>query len=158
MVVSAPLEIAKLPEPCLRKRCEPVPPGPVTDEIRALIDSMWASLAQAEGLGLSANQICRSVRVAVIDIPLGERRFKRVLINPRITWLGPRRRKSEGCLSMPGRYFIVLRADEIEFEHEDVEGETFQYRISGLVAQAVQHETDHLDGYLITVPRRRATP
>ena len=150
--------IIHLPDPRLRQPCTPVASGPVSSELRAVIDSMWIDLAAVNGLGLSAPQIGRTERISVLDLALGEkRRFKRVLINPRITWYGPRRRHNEGCLSMPGRYVKLLRSTEIEFEHLDLEGETFQYRVSGLLAQAVQHECDHLDGVLITAPRR-ATP
>ena len=119
---------------------------PLDADTEALIPVMFESLRTAEGVGLAAPQIASPLRLAVIEID-GKRT---VLINPKITSFS--REKilfEEGCLSLPGEFFLVERSERITVRYEDEEGREVKRRASGLFAIVVQHEVDHLDGILI---------
>ena len=120
--------------------------NPLDPEIQNLIPVMFDSLRVAQGIGLAAPQINRSIRLAVIEVE-GKRT---VMINPKITSYS--REKilfEEGCLSLPKEYFLIERSERITVRYEDEQGKEVKKRASGLFAIVVQHEVDHLDGVLI---------
>ncbi len=120
--------------------------NPLDPEIQNLIPVMFDSLRVAQGIGLAAPQINRSIRLAVIEVE-GKRT---VMINPKITSYS--REKilfEEGCLSLPQEYFLIERSERITVRYEDEHGKEVKKRASGLFAIVVQHEVDHLDGVLI---------
>ncbi len=120
--------------------------NPLDPDIQNLIPIMFDSLRVAEGIGLAAPQIDRSIRLAVIEVE-GKRT---VMINPKITSYS--REKilfEEGCLSLPGEYLLIERSERITVRYEDEYGKEIKKRASGLFAIVVQHEVDHLDGILI---------
>jgi peptide deformylase len=120
--------------------------NPLDPDIQNLIPLMFDSLRVAEGIGLAAPQIDRSIRLAVIEVE-GKRT---VMINPKITSYS--REKilfEEGCLSLPGEYLLIERSERITVRYEDEYGKEIKKRASGLFAIVVQHEVDHLDGILI---------
>jgi peptide deformylase len=126
----------------LRTRCEEI--AAVDDELRRLIDDLFETMDAAKGIGLAANQVGITRRVAVIGVE--ENRF--VIVNPRIVSAEGRSRAEEGCLSIPELYGDVTRAERVVLEATDREGQAFRRELEGLVARAVQHEIDHLDGIL----------
>lgn len=121
--------------------------APVTafdDELRTLVASMFETMDVALGVGLAANQVGVARRVAVIDAD--GQRF--VMVNPRIAQASGRDKAEEGCLSIPEVYAEVTRASRITLEALDRDGQPFTMEAEGLVARAIQHELDHLDGIL----------
>lgn len=131
-----------LGSPALRARAVEIPE--VDDELRALIDDLFETMAAAGGVGLAANQIGVTLRVAVIDAD--GQTF--AMINPRIVESSGRDVKEEGCLSIPDAFAEVSRPEHIVLEAQNESGELFRLEAGGLAARAVQHELDHLDGVL----------
>ena len=154
------LPICTYGNPVLRKKAVEV--KEVDDDVRALAQAMLETMHKERGLGLAAEQVGRSVRLCVIDIPpdsdIGEGDVRDnpdvemplVLINPKITGhtddvqIG-----QEGCLSFPDIFASVERWYEIDFEYTDCDGTRRTEHGKGLLARAVQHEIDHLDGILL---------
>ena len=131
----------------LRKPCVEVS---VFDEaLRELVCDMWDSMYAAHGVGLAATQIGSSLRVAVIDT-LQTRNSNRnlVLVNPRIEATGGEQTAEEGCLSMPGLRWPITRAQVVSVKFQGLNGQSQTLRARDLLARAVQHECDHLDGVL----------
>lgn len=126
----------------LRKDCEPI--EEITDEIRTLVDDMIESMHEANGVGLAAPQIGKNIRLTVIDIGEGPL----VLINPTILKKSGKETCDEGCLSFPGLSEKVERAVKVVAEATDEEGNLYEVEAEGLMARAIQHELDHLDGVL----------
>lgn len=124
------------------------------EELRSLVDDMFRTMYHAEGIGLAAPQIGVSLRVFVIDIPEdhveeGQEAFRAAVVNPEIVSVSEETEKApEGCLSIPGLEGVVDRPVAVEVQAVDPEGEPFRIEASGLVARALQHEIDHLDGIL----------
>lgn len=119
---------------------------PIDSSIRSLIPVMFDSLRVADGIGLAAPQIGQSIRLAVIDVE-GKRT---VLINPKITSFSHEKILfEEGCLSLPGEFFLIERSERVTVRYEDEHGVETKKRASGLLAIVIQHEVDHLDGILI---------
>lgn len=119
---------------------------PLAPEIQELIEDMFASMHAAEGLGLAAPQIGRSLRLCVIE--LDGRRM--VFINPSITAASKEKVFfEEGCLSLPGEFLWIERSEKITVRYQDEKGKACKLKISGLLAVALQHEIDHLEGVLI---------
>ncbi|HEY4099402.1 MAG TPA: peptide deformylase [Gemmatimonadales bacterium] len=135
-------DIHILGSPVLRHRAEEI--AEVDDELRQLVDDMFDTMAAASGVGLAANQIGITRRVAVINAD--GQTF--AMINPRIAEAEGRESKEEGCLSIPDAFAEVTRPEKIVLEALNESGEPFRLEASGLVARAVQHELDHLDGVL----------
>ena len=150
-------DILHYPDPRLRNRAEPV--ARVDDEVRQLIDDMLETMYAAPGIGLAAIQINVPQRVVTIDI--SERSDQPLcLVNPEILDLTGRVETEEGCLSVPGIYESVERADWIRARALDRDGQPFEFEAEGLLAVCVQHEIDHLDGklfvdYLSQLKRQR---
>lgn len=138
------LDINHYPHPSLKIICEPV--TEITDEIKALIQNMYITMYNREGVGLSANQVGENKRIFVMDTSKsGDRR--RVFINPRIINHGPEiQRWKEGCLSFPNIFAFVKRMTRISVSALDEEGKSFELGLEGLDAICFQHELDHLNG------------
>ncbi len=141
----ARLPILEYPDPRLRIRAEHV--TVVDDEIKRLVDDMFETMYAAPGIGLAATQVDVHKRVIVIDVSEG-RDEPYCLINPEIVWAEGRDSYEEGCLSVPGLYEHVERAERIKVKALDRNGEPFELEAEGLLAQCVQHEMDHLEGKL----------
>jgi peptide deformylase len=116
----------------------------VDDATRRFIEDLFETMAAAKGVGLAANQVGVARRVAVIDVE--EQRF--AMINPRIVSAEGKATAEEGCLSIPDVFGDVTRAALVVLEALDQDGKSFRLEASGLVARAIQHEIDHLDGIL----------
>jgi len=141
----ARLPILEYPDPRLRIRAEHV--TVVDDEIKRLVDDMFETMYAAPGIGLAATQVDVHKRVIVIDVS-ETRDEPYCLINPEIVWAEGRESYEEGCLSVPGLYEYVERAERIKVRALDRNGEPFELDAEGLLAQCVQHEMDHLEGKL----------
>jgi peptide deformylase len=139
------LDILHYPDPRLRTVAQSV--AQVDDEIRTLIDNMLETMYAAPGIGLAATQVHRDGRVVVIDV--SEDRSKPLcLINPEILDFRGSEEMEEGCLSVPGYYETVQRADWVRVRALDRDGREFELETDGLLAVCIQHEIDHLDGKL----------
>ena len=137
------LEILHYPDPRLRRHAEPV--ATVDDDIRALVDNMAATMYAAPGIGLAAIQVGVARRVIVID--LSERRNAlQVFTNPEILVKEGEQVLEEGCLSVPGIFEPVTRAEHIRVRALNRDGQAFEIDAHGLLATCIQHEIDHLDG------------
>jgi peptide deformylase len=139
--------IVKYPDPVLQKSAEPVT---VFDAaLRQLVDDMFASMYEAQGIGLAAPQIGISKRLTVIDISFQkDPAQKLVLINPQIIARSGKQYEEEGCLSLPEIRDKVSRAAEVTVRAQNASGEFFEVSGTELLARALQHEIDHLDGIL----------
>lgn len=139
-------EIRLMGDPVLRVRAEPV--DAVDDELRALIDDMFETMYDADGIGLAAPQIGLSRRVIVID-PHEPDVEPFALVNPEVVERGEElERGEEGCLSIPDIRDLVERPATCVVEGLDRHGEPVRLEASGLLARVLQHEVDHLDGVL----------
>ena len=139
--------IVVYPDPVLLQPCREVPE--ITREIRDLIPDMFDTMYAAPGIGLAANQIGLDLRIAVIDLSVGkDPKERHVLINPVILSTELRFSEEEGCLSVPDFLENVTRPRKVRVEALDAEGKQFQLEAEGLLAKAVCHELDHLDGLL----------
>jgi peptide deformylase len=139
------LEILHFPDPRLRNIAQPV--QKVDDDIRQLLDDMLDTMYAAPGIGLAATQVNISARVVVIDVS-EEKDQPLCLINPEILELEGVEEMEEGCLSVPGVYEVVQRADRVRLRALDHAGQPFEMLAEGLLAVCIQHEIDHLDGKL----------
>lgn len=138
------LSILRYPDARLHKKAKPV--AVVDDRIRKLVRDMADTMYEAPGVGLAATQVDVHERVIVIDVS-EEGRELMVLINPEITWKSEIVKAfEEGCLSVPGIYDEVERAERIRFKALDEKGQPYEMEAEGLLAVCVQHEIDHLDG------------
>ena len=151
------LSILEYPDPRLRTRAAPV--TRVDDRIRRLIDDMIETMYAAPGVGLAASQVNIHKRVVVIDIS-DARNHPYVFINPTLELLGGELETQEGCLSVPGFYEPVKRAERILAKAVDRNGDAFELAAEGMLAVCVQHECDHLEGklfvdYLSSLKRQR---
>lgn len=138
-------KILHYPDPRLRRQALPV--DTVDDEIRTLIDDMAETMYQAPGMGLAAPQIDVSKRILVIDISEARNNL-RVLVNPELLTQEGEQTMEEGCLSVPGVYEEVTRAEKVTVRALGRDGKPFELEADGLLATCVQHEIDHLNGKL----------
>lgn len=145
----AKLPIVKLPDPILRQPSTSI--ERVDDETRQLADDMLQTMYAAPGVGLAAVQVGVLRRLVVIDVAGDdEEPNPLVLINPQIVHLGPELRlHEEGCLSIPDTLVEVERPSTLTLNYVDRDGKAQQLEANGLLATAIQHEVDHLDGKLI---------
>ncbi|MEQ9347101.1 MAG: peptide deformylase [Thalassospira sp.] len=143
-------EILIVPDPRLKKECEPV--TDVNDEIRQLLDDMLETMYAAPGIGLAAPQIGVMKRVVVMDVSDDDEKSKPLkLINPEIIWESEEMAVyQEGCLSIPDQYADVERPAEVGMRYLDENGKEHEIEADGLLATCIQHEIDHLDGVLFT--------
>ncbi len=137
------LKIVKDGEPLLRKVSRPV--EEITPRIQTLIDDMIETMRAAEGCGLAAVQVGVLRRIVVIEVEEGK---VYVLINPRIIAKAGEQQNAEGCLSVPGRSGITRRPAAVTVRALDREGREFDLTGKELLARAICHECDHLDGKL----------
>ena len=142
-------EVVKYGDPVLEK-----PGKPVTNfdaELEELVEDMFATMYAAQGVGLAAPQIGKSIRLTVVDVTGGKNpEAKIVLINPEITPVGQPVAGPEGCLSFPGLFVNVRRAKKVVIEAFDLAGNPVQLEAEGLASRAWQHELDHLEGVVFT--------
>ncbi len=150
------LSILQFPDPRLRTVARPV--DRVDENLRSLADDMLETMYEARGIGLAATQVDRHVRMLVLDVS-ENRDDPHVLINPEIVDREGAQICEEGCLSVPGEYAEVERAEAIRVRALGRDGEPFELEADGLLAVCIQHEIDHLDGkvfidYLKPMKRR----
>ena len=142
------LEIKKYPDKILKKKTSSV--DAIDDELQSLIDNMIETMYAAPGVGLAAPQVGVSKRLAVLDISSKDHQFPLiVLINPVITMKEGTIEFEEGCLSLPEYTAKVERAENVLVNAVDRKGKPFELEAGGLLAIALQHEIDHLDGILL---------
>jgi len=140
----AVLTVRRYGDPVLRRKAEPV--SAITPQIKQLIDDLIETMYDQVGIGLAAPQVGIPLRVIVVGDPEGG--GARPLINPVITARRGRAVAEEGCLSIPGIFAPVERAEWVRVEALDGDGMPVSLEASGLLARVVQHESDHLDGVL----------
>ena len=124
---------------------------PVIDKsVRAIVSNMFETMYAAEGIGLAAPQVDKSVRLFIIDLsPVEESEGKRVYINPKIVAFGePQDEYEEGCLSIPTVREIVSRPTSIRITYQDLDGQHHDEEVDEFLARVIQHEYDHLEGIL----------
>ena len=141
----ARLDILHFPDPRLRRRAEPV--GAVDRHVGRLIDDMFETMYDAPGIGLAAPQVDVAKRVITIDLSK-DRSEPLCLVDPEILQAGGEAETEEGCLSVPGVYEVVKRAESIRARATDRDGRSREIEAEGLLAACIQHEIDHLDGRL----------
>ncbi|MBT0959912.1 peptide deformylase [Denitromonas iodatirespirans] len=151
------LPILHFPDPRLHTKAAPV--ARVDDRIRTLIRDMAETMYEAPGIGLAATQVDVHERVVVIDVT-EDKSGLLALINPEILERSGEQVGEEGCLSVPGIYDKVVRAERVKVRALNTQGEPFELEAEGLLAVCIQHELDHLDGkvfveYLSTLKQGR---
>ena len=134
--------IRELGDEILRKNCREV--KEVTPRIRELIQDMYDTMYEAQGVGLAAPQVGMLKRIVVIDVD----GTPYTMINPQILEKSGEQTGSEGCLSVPGKAGIVTRPNYVKAEAWNEEMERYEVEAEGLLARAVCHELDHLDGVM----------
>ena len=137
------LPILRYPDPRLHTRATQV--AEVNDEIRKLVNDMAETMYEAPGIGLAATQVDVHKRIVVIDVS-EDKSGLLALINPEIIARSGEQVCEEGCLSVPGIYDKVARAEQVRVRALNPKGETIEFDADGLLAVCVQHELDHLDG------------
>ncbi|EAR14947.1 peptide deformylase [Robiginitalea biformata] len=156
------LPIVAYGDPVLRRKCEAI--GPEYPELATLIENMWETMYQANGVGLAAPQVGRPIRLFLVDTsPFAEdedfspeeqeklRAFKRVFINAQMQEeTGKKWAFNEGCLSIPDIREDVTRQDTITLRYQDAEFKEHTETFDGLLARVIQHEYDHIEGILFT--------
>ncbi|MBI4282362.1 MAG: peptide deformylase [Chloroflexi bacterium] len=138
------LNMRTLPDPILRQKARRV--SKIDASLQRLIDDMIETMRNANGVGLAANQVGVLQRVVVIEIP--EEEQVRVLINPEIVRREGERLVEEGCLSIPGYRGEITRSLKVRVRALDRDGKPLRIKAEGLLAQALEHETDHVNGTL----------
>lgn len=135
-------DIHLLGSPVLRQRSAEV--SAVDAELRRFIDDLFETMDAAKGVGLAANQVGVAARVAVVGVDDA----RLVLVNPEIVSAEGKDRAEEGCLSIPDAYGEVTRSERIVLDALGRDGKPYRLDAAGLLARAIQHEVDHLDGIL----------
>jgi peptide deformylase len=143
--IMAKLKILEFPDPRLRKKAVPV--EAVDNELRELVGDMFETMYAAPGIGLAATQVDVHRRLLVVDVS-PDKSEPHALINPEIVEKDGVTVTDEGCLSVPGYYEEVERAEQIRVRFLDRDGEQQEMEAEGLLAVCIQHEIDHLDGKL----------
>jgi peptide deformylase len=142
------MRIIEYPHPTLRHRAKPL--KRVDEELRAAVEEMFRLMYAAKGVGLAANQVDLPYRLFIMNPESDEskRDLEMVFINPTLSRLKGQEEAEEGCLSLPGLYGQVVRAERVSIHGYSLEGREQALDLSGFPAKIVQHETDHLDGVL----------
>ena len=151
------LDVLQFPDERLRTVAKPI--DEVNSEIKQLVADMFETMREEKGIGLAATQVNKHVRLVVMDVS-EEQNEPRVFINPEIVNKEGSTISEEGCLSVPGNYAKVDRAEKVTVKALDGEGEPYELEADGLLAICIQHELDHLDGklfvdYLSPLKRQR---
>ena len=141
------LPILEFPDPRLRTVARPVDPAALDAAFQRLVDDMFETMYAAPGIGLAASQVDVHQRFMVIDVSEGKD-GPLVFLNPEIVAQDGSQTCQEGCLSVPGIYADVKRAERITVRALDRHGQPFELPADGLLAVCIQHEMDHLDGKL----------
>ena len=155
----AKLEILEFPDTRLRTVAKPV--ERFDDGLRRLVDDMVETMYDAQGIGLAATQVNVHQRLLVLDVSENQD-TPRVYINPEILARSGEETCEEGCLSVPGIYAEVTRAEKVKVSAQKLDGSTFEEDLDGMHAICLQHEMDHLEGklfvdYLSPLKRRMVT-
>jgi len=156
------LPVVRYGDPVLRKKGAKI--ESITPEIEQLVADMFETMKHAHGIGLAAQQVGRALQLTTIDLRGVKDRPSRlwlagqeadvesfmplVLINPVVRPVGPRASGPEGCLSFPDIFGEIERTAEAEVTAQNERGESFSFKAGGLLARAIQHEVDHLNGIL----------
>ena len=141
------LEVVNYGNPILRKKCSQVTNF---SKLSDLIDDMFDTMYEEEGIGLAANQVGVDLNLFIIDIShTKDNEFPRIFINGEITSSRGESIFSEGCLSIPEVALEVTRPEVISFKYQDIDEKWHEEEFDGLLARAIQHEIDHLNGVLI---------
>ena len=139
--------VVKFGDPILEKPTKPV--AAFDEQLAELAEDMFATMYAAQGIGLAAPQIGKSIRMTVVDVTGGKNpEAKIVLINPQLIHAEGEKREEEGCLSIPGFRGYVVRPQFVTVRAQDLKGQFFEIRGEDLLARAFCHEIDHLDGIL----------
>ncbi len=150
MTSMAVLDIRKYPDPVLKRKTNRV--ERIDAELQRLIDDMFETMYAAPGVGLAANQVGVPLSLAVIDISPRQEKGKRsgplVIINPVMLSMDGSVTEEEGCLSIPDYTEKISRAAKVRVRAQDRNGEELEIEAEGLLAKALQHEIDHLNGLL----------
>ena len=133
-----------VPDPILRQQAKKI--NPIPQSLSKYTDDMIETMHDERGVGLAANQVGSLRKVAVIQLPEWDEAL--VLINPEIIRREGEREVEEGCLSIPGYRGTVKRSERVRARALDLNGKVIKIKAEGLLAQALEHETDHLNGYL----------
>ena len=145
-------KVVKYGDPILRQKLKPTDFKTLEPVLPKLLQDMEETCLSVHGVGLAANQIGLDYRMALILIPESDKKdapLKRfVIINPQFIEKQGEIVEEEGCLSLPGLWVEVPRAEEVVLEYTNEKGERIRTRARGLLAKAFQHEMDHLDGHL----------
>ncbi|MDF9392463.1 MULTISPECIES: peptide deformylase [Methylococcus] len=139
------LSILEFPDERLRKKAAPV--EVFDDDLRRTVDDMFETMYAAPGVGLAATQVNLHKRILVIDVS-EEKNAPLCLINPELLEKQGNGEMEEGCLSVPGIFEKVCRAESVRIRAQDRNGEFFEMSAEGLLAVCIQHEMDHLEGKL----------
>lgn len=143
------LEIIHYPHPTLRHESKPI--ARVDDTLRQVVQAMFPLMYDAAGIGLAANQVNVPLRMFILNLSSNpDEGEEMVFINPVISRPKGADVKEEGCLSIPGVHALVKRPEAIHVQAYNLSGQLFDETVDGLLARAIQHETDHLDGVLFT--------
>jgi peptide deformylase len=165
------LKVVKYGHPVLRKRGARI--ETVTPEIKRLIADMFETMEASNGVGLAAQQVGEALQLTVIDVREATERpstlelngqptdpsvlMPLVLINPEVTPVGEPAKGAEGCLSFPEVFAEITRPESVDVKALNENGQPITFRCGGLLARAVQHETDHLNGILFIDRMEKAT-
>lgn len=140
-------QIVRYGHPALRNESELV--EKIDEDVKQLVQDMFDTLRRARGLGLAAPQVGVNLRVFIVDLSQVDFDAEpQVFINPVIIEKKGELEGEEGCLSFPGLYFDVTRAESLVMEYQDLDGNKKKLTAFGVAAKALQHEYDHLDGLL----------
>ncbi len=140
------MRITKLGEEILRQVAEQVKPEEINDELRTFINEMFETMISANGVGLAGPQAGISKRLFVV---IADDDVRRVFINPQIISTSSNLTDyEEGCLSIPGVYETIQRPEKVTVQAFNEKGRPFTLEADGLLARIIQHENDHLDGFL----------
>lgn len=149
------LKVITIPDPILNTKTKPV--DRFNNDLRELVSDMIEACRSANGIGIAAPQIGKSIRLCIINLEhMGLMPF--ALVNPKIikkSW--KKIEMEEGCLSIPGVFGIVKRPKKIKVEAQNLHGEKNTFKADGMLSRVIQHEIDHLDGILFTSKMIRQT-
>ena len=146
------IPVRQLPDPVLREKTKRVPN--ITPALRSLLDDMIETMHKEHGVGIAANQVGRGLRITYIEIPearddddnIVQEHSTHILINPEIIRRVGEREVEEGCLSVKGWRGKLIRSERVTVKALDLDGREIRIKAEGLLAQALEHETDHLNG------------
>ncbi|MBI4289645.1 MAG: peptide deformylase [Chloroflexi bacterium] len=142
------LPLSYHPDPVLRQKAKRLKEKDINDSLQKLIDDMIETMRAVHGVGLAAPQVGISLRLAVIEVPQTAAAGPLVLINPEIVSRSGEREVEEGCLSLPGFRGKLKRSVKVTVRARDRNGRDYKIRGEDLLAEALEHELDHLNGTL----------